>query len=90
MTHQGTVQEQIKRMRALIQAGRERVSMLSPAWGAHLAGETMRRLGEVVDELAREVGVEKATEQAPLEEENSPDEEPTRQAPRLGESAERR
>ena len=45
------MQASLKQMRALLQDGRERISALRPAWGAHLAGETLRRLGESVDEL---------------------------------------
>ncbi len=61
VAHEEVVQGQIKKIRALIQAGRERVSVLAPAWGAHLAGETMRRLGEAIDELEKEIAVARSS-----------------------------
>jgi hypothetical protein len=48
---------QIKQIRALILAARQRIAGLRPVWGAYLAGETMNGLDEAIDELEREMGL---------------------------------
>ena len=50
----------IRRMRGLVRASREKIATLGPAWGAHLAGEMVRRLGEAIDDLERELGTAEA------------------------------
>jgi len=51
------VQTTISQMRALIQDGRERLYALRPAWGVHLADQTMRRLSEALDQLETQIGL---------------------------------
>ena len=51
-----TIRATLKQMRALTHDGRERISILRPAWGAHLADETMRRLSEAIDVLEAALG----------------------------------
>ena len=59
---QESVRERLRKVRALIQSARERVAALRPAWGAHLASETLLRLKQAVEELEREIGVPGAEE----------------------------
>jgi hypothetical protein len=57
--------ERLRRMRALVQASREKIATLGPAWGAHLAGEMVRRLGEAIDELERDIRIDGSAPPAP-------------------------
>jgi hypothetical protein len=45
----------LKSIRALLQAARERVMTLQPLWGAHIANETLRHLGNTVSELEEQI-----------------------------------
>ncbi len=47
------IREQLRQIRNLIQAGRERIAALRPVWGAYLARETMNSLDEAVGELEK-------------------------------------
>jgi hypothetical protein len=57
--------ERLRRIRGLVQASREKIATLGPAWGAHLAGEMVRRVGEAIDELEREIGINGSAPPAP-------------------------
>jgi hypothetical protein len=50
------VLESVRRMRALIRIGRDRISKHSPVWAVFLAGETFHALTETLDELETEAG----------------------------------
>ena len=52
------IREQVRQIRNLIQAGRERIAALRPVWGAYLARETMNNLDEAVGELEKTLGLE--------------------------------
>jgi hypothetical protein len=52
------IRRQIRQIRSLIQAGKQRIAVLRPVWGAYLAGETMSSLSEAVDELEKQVGLD--------------------------------
>ncbi len=57
MTHEEKVRERIRQLRALVHAGRQRIAVLRPVWGAYLAGETMNSLEHTLDELEKELGL---------------------------------
>jgi hypothetical protein len=57
MTDQEKIRGQIRQIRSLIQAGKQRIAALRPVWGAYLAGETMSSLDEAVDDLETELGL---------------------------------
>lgn len=57
MTDQEKLRGQIRQIRSLIQAGKQRIAALRPVWGAYLAGETMSSLAEAVDDLETELGL---------------------------------
>ena len=57
MIDQAKLREQVRQMRALIHAGRQRIAALRPVWGAYLAGETMNNLEHAVDALEKEIGL---------------------------------
>ena len=57
MNDQAKLREQVRQIRALIHAGRQRIAALRPVWGAYLAGETMNNLEHAVDELEKEIGL---------------------------------
>ncbi|HEV8337211.1 MAG TPA: hypothetical protein VGR67_12405 [Candidatus Polarisedimenticolia bacterium] len=48
---------QIRQIRSLIFAARQRIAGLRPIWGAYLAGETMNGLDEALDQLEKEMGL---------------------------------
>jgi hypothetical protein len=54
------IRDTIRRMRALVLASREKIATLGPAWSAHLAGEMVRRLGDAIDDLERDLGTAEA------------------------------
>jgi hypothetical protein len=64
MDHEA-VRERLKTVRALIKSARERVPALRPAWGAHLAAETLARLSTSIDRLEEEIGMTGAEEREP-------------------------
>jgi hypothetical protein len=57
MSHEEKLRAQVRQIRALVQAGRQRIAELRPVWGAYLAGETMNSLERAVDELEKELGL---------------------------------
>lgn len=57
MTDHEKIRAQIRQIRSLIQAGKQRIAALRPVWGAYLAGETMNSLDEAVDDLEKEMGL---------------------------------
>ena len=57
MNHEEKLRAQVRQIRALVQAGRQRIAALRPVWGAYLAGETMNGLDNAVDELEKELGL---------------------------------
>ncbi len=71
---QATVEEQeklharLRQARALIQSGRQQITLLRPVWGAHLLGETLGRLATLVEELEQDL--ESAPEGGPRSEPN--------------------
>jgi len=56
MTDQAAIQEKLKELRHLVRAGRERLATHSPVWAVYLAGETLRSMGEVLDEIDLAMG----------------------------------
>jgi predicted nucleic acid-binding Zn-ribbon protein len=65
MSHEEKLREQVRQIRALVQAGRQRIAALRPVWGAYLAGETMNSLERAVDELEKELGLAEREEHRP-------------------------
>jgi hypothetical protein len=55
--HEEKLRAQVRQIRALVQAGRQRIAALRPVWGAYLAGETMNSLDQAVEELEKELGL---------------------------------
>lgn len=51
------IRGQIRQIRSLILAGKQRIAALRPVWGAYLAGEAMNGLTDAVDQLEREIGL---------------------------------
>lgn len=56
MSSDEKVLESVRRMRALIRIGRDRISKHSPVWAVFLAGETFHALADALDELEKEAG----------------------------------
>lgn len=52
-----TVRRQFRQIRSLLQAGQQRIAVLRPVWGAYLAGETMKSLGNLINNLEKEIGL---------------------------------
>ena len=65
MSHEEKLKEQVRQIRALVQAGRQRIAALRPVWGAYLAGETMNSLERAVEELEKELGLAEREERRP-------------------------
>jgi predicted nucleic acid-binding Zn-ribbon protein len=63
MSNEEKLRAQVRQIRALVQAGRQRIAALRPVWGAYLAGETMNSLEHAVDELERELGLAESEKQ---------------------------
>ena len=57
MNQEEKLRERVRQIRALVQAGRQRIAALRPVWGAYLAGETMNSLEHAVDELEKDLGL---------------------------------
>jgi hypothetical protein len=57
MSQDEKLRAQVRQIRALVQAARQRIAALRPVWGAYLAGETMNSLDRAVDELEKEMGL---------------------------------
>lgn len=64
MTDLEKVSGQIRQIRSLIQAAKQRIAVLRPVWGAYLAGETMNSVEEAVEDLERELGLAAPAERA--------------------------
>jgi hypothetical protein len=55
MADESKVQEKLKELRLLVRAGKERLATHSPVWAVYLTSETLRSIGEALDELQREI-----------------------------------
>lgn len=57
MSDPSKVQEKLKELRLLVRAGKERLATHSPVWAVYLAGETLRSMSQVLDEIEKELGI---------------------------------
>jgi hypothetical protein len=51
MSDMPSIPTMLKQIRCLTQDARERISLLRPAWGVHLADDTLCRIAETIDTL---------------------------------------
>ncbi|MBI3447913.1 MAG: hypothetical protein HY049_03200 [Acidobacteria bacterium] len=54
MTDDARIQEKLGELRRLVRSGKERLATHSPVWAVYLAGETLRAMGQVLDEMDEE------------------------------------
>ena len=62
VAEQEKIQALLRQARALIQSGRQQITLLRPVWGAYLLGETLGRLAALVEELEQDIGAARREE----------------------------
>ena len=55
IAEQEKIQATLRQARALVQSGRQQITLLRPVWGAYLLGETLTRLAALVEDLEHEM-----------------------------------
>lgn len=51
MSDEVRIREKVNELRRLVRSGKERLATHSPVWAVYLAGETLRAMAQVLDEI---------------------------------------